>query len=95
MFNLMGKKIITILRILFCSNDPMITVSFLVDDEKRGGCFSLIVFLLSVSLPPGTVVLSAVYDCGISRSSTLSFSVVRHMHLFCCEFLIHLVQEAL
>ena len=41
-----------------------------LDGEERAGCFAQFVFLVSrdccVALPRGAMVLSAVYDCGIS-----------------------------
>ena len=50
-----------------------------LDEEKRAGCFTLIAFLIpcacwcSVSLPYSAVGCSAVCDCGISLSYSLTF----------------------
>ena len=48
----------------------------MVSGEERAGCFALLVFLVSrcccVALPRGVTGLSAVCDCGISRSYSLS-----------------------
>ena len=47
----------------------------LLDGEERAGCFALLVFLMSceccVALPHDATVLSAVCDCGISKSYSL------------------------
>ena len=46
-----------------------------IDGEERASCFALFVFLVScdccVALPGGAMGLSAVCDCGISRSYSL------------------------
>ena len=55
-----------------------------LDEEERAGCFAVIVFRIScyckcpVSLPLGAVGWSAVCDCGISCSYSLTFSKLRN-----------------
>ena len=55
---------------LFCNH---------LDGEKRAGCLTYFVFLVSrdcyssVALPHGAVGWSVVCDCGISRSYSLAF----------------------
>ena len=50
-------------------------VSIQLDWEERAGCFALFVFLVSpdccVAFPHDATSLSAVCDCGISRSYSL------------------------
>ena len=49
-----------------------------LDVKERAGCFSYFVFLVSrdccVALPPSAMGLSAVCDCGISWSCSLTIS---------------------
>ena len=61
-----------------------------LDGEKRAGCFSLFVFLMShdccVRLPHDATGLSAVYDCGniLIILTTVSY-ILRHIFFHSCE----------
>ena len=55
-----------------------VSILILLDGEERPGCFAWVFFIVSldclVALPRGTMALSAVCDCGISWSYSLTIS---------------------
>ena len=62
---------------LFCCALLYVHSSFAIDWEERAGCFALFVFLVPrdccVALPHVAMGLSAICDCGISLSYSLTF----------------------
>ena len=89
---------------MFCCALLYVHSSF--DGEERAGCFAWFVFLVSrdccVALPRGVMGLSAVCDCGISRSYSLTifgcvpFSDAKCINefLFVCLFVLLLYVQS-
>ena len=67
---LFGNLCITLCPFLFCNH---------LEEEEKAGCFAVIVLQMycyykcSVALPHGAMGWSAVYECGISLSYSLTF----------------------
>ena len=63
-------------------------------EEKRARCFAWFVLLVSrdccVALPRGALGLSAVCDCGISKSYSLSLTIF-YLRTFCKSYSVLLV----